>query len=325
MIKIVVKGILYVLAVLAFLCGLAAFFSKDLATTGIFVCMAILLWPGTHAFLLRRFGWRVNPALNAIIILCLFVASVMAMSNHQQKAAQQEKVAIFDAQRDRWLSEMNDAQDKGDLILIVKVTEDYQSIADPEFLSAREKVLEKLELIRVKEAKAEFLKDRPRILDEMRRLMKEKSYLQAIQLYGQFAAAEDAEFNRLGRQSQSAYDDMIRQRNAERDQAEQIAKDRANKNRIEAKRLKQTRGQEGAAIAFCQDKVRTTLKAPATAKFPWNVGVNVTPDRRFFTVVSYVDAQNAFGAMLRTTYRCRLEFNGGDATGWVVNDFALVE
>lgn len=60
--------------------------------------------------------------------------------------------------------------------------------------------------------------------------------------------------------------------------------------------------------------VRDRLKAPATAAF-----ASIDADRTWiredepgiFTVKSYVDAQNSFGANLRTWYLCRVRSTGG--------------
>ncbi|OOL26832.1 hypothetical protein GQ85_42610 [Rhodococcus rhodochrous] len=53
----------------------------------------------------------------------------------------------------------------------------------------------------------------------------------------------------------------------------------------------------------CEDQVRAQLKAPATAAF---TGVRTTrqADARFVVTVGAVDAQNGFGAQLRTAFTC---------------------
>ncbi len=52
-----------------------------------------------------------------------------------------------------------------------------------------------------------------------------------------------------------------------------------------------------------QEFVKNSLKAPSTAKFPT---INKSSSKAIgncqFQVASYVDAQNGFGAMLRTHY-----------------------
>jgi hypothetical protein len=71
----------------------------------------------------------------------------------------------------------------------------------------------------------------------------------------------------------------------------------------------------------CRDRVMSSLKAPSTAKFP-------TLDRDFvrehengnWRVAAWVDAQNAFGAMIRTHFICILRYEGNR---WQVKDFLL--
>lgn len=65
------------------------------------------------------------------------------------------------------------------------------------------------------------------------------------------------------------------------------------------------------AKVMCEGFVKDRLVSPATADFPWtDYTASCTGTR--CTVSSYVDSQNRFGAMLRTTYRCLVEETGPD-------------
>lgn len=60
-----------------------------------------------------------------------------------------------------------------------------------------------------------------------------------------------------------------------------------------------------------QNMVKGQLKAPSTADFPWlyDDGVNIQAlggDQ--YKVSAYVDAQNSFGAMIRTKYYCDIQY-----------------
>lgn len=70
---------------------------------------------------------------------------------------------------------------------------------------------------------------------------------------------------------------------------------------------------EGGAYVWARDFVRQRLKAPRTAEFPsvWNVHFTDMGDRKW-RVVSYVDAQNAFGAEVRTYYDAVVRYVGKD-------------
>lgn len=61
------------------------------------------------------------------------------------------------------------------------------------------------------------------------------------------------------------------------------------------------------AVEACRIAMTNSLKAPSTAKFPDDSTVKVSPGGGFnFLITSYVDAQNSFGAMIRTEYTCVL-------------------
>ena len=62
------------------------------------------------------------------------------------------------------------------------------------------------------------------------------------------------------------------------------------------------------ATQACEDKLRASLKAPATAQFS---GIDASPsdatqaaDGRGWYVTGNVDAQNSFGALIRSTWTC---------------------
>jgi hypothetical protein len=69
----------------------------------------------------------------------------------------------------------------------------------------------------------------------------------------------------------------------------------------------------GPAVTACENYVKNRLKAPATAKFSderWG------QDGDTFTITGAVDAQNSFGALLRSRFTCRVHDGGGDT--WTV-------
>lgn len=64
----------------------------------------------------------------------------------------------------------------------------------------------------------------------------------------------------------------------------------------------------------CKDQVTAQLKAPATADFPWQVDAIITHAGDKYTVRSYVDAENGFGANIRTSFVCTATVTGGKVT-----------
>ena len=57
---------------------------------------------------------------------------------------------------------------------------------------------------------------------------------------------------------------------------------------------------------YSQMRIEEQLKAPSTAKHPACSLWQLTNSGSMYTFASYVDAQNSFGAMIRTNYKCSL-------------------
>lgn len=70
-------------------------------------------------------------------------------------------------------------------------------------------------------------------------------------------------------------------------------------------------GSTSQAMVQCRGHVRDRLRAPATAQFS---GFNETNAQEvstdLFRVTGYVDAENSFGANIRTTYQCTVQYEG---------------
>jgi hypothetical protein len=64
------------------------------------------------------------------------------------------------------------------------------------------------------------------------------------------------------------------------------------------------------AAVYCQLQVTHFLKAPSTAQFGSETVAPLGPHR--WRVESYVDAENSFGARLRTRYRCEATYLGNE-------------
>ena len=76
-------------------------------------------------------------------------------------------------------------------------------------------------------------------------------------------------------------------------------------------------GNKGMAYVMSQAAVERVLRAPSTARFPSSpVASNFLGNCQWF-IMGQVDAQNAFGAMLRTTYSATLRYHP-DTKGWSV-------
>lgn len=87
-----------------------------------------------------------------------------------------------------------------------------------------------------------------------------------------------------------------------------------------------TRDNSGGAYAVMQDFVKQRLKAPASADFPWSGEQGVTISNlgnQEYRVVGFVDAQNSFGAKIRTRYIGIVQKT--DADNWQLKELVLLQ
>jgi hypothetical protein len=73
------------------------------------------------------------------------------------------------------------------------------------------------------------------------------------------------------------------------------------------------------ARAMCAEFVKDRLKSPSTAKFDYRSETAVHHGNGQYTVTGAVDAQNAFGAMIRAQYICELHYNSS-TDKWYLDD-----
>jgi hypothetical protein len=76
------------------------------------------------------------------------------------------------------------------------------------------------------------------------------------------------------------------------------------------------------AILMSQVFVKQNLKAPSTAKFPSSGQFQAYDMVDGWEVSGYVDAQNGFGAQIRSHFKCKLKHTGGDR--WQLIDLTFL-
>lgn len=83
---------------------------------------------------------------------------------------------------------------------------------------------------------------------------------------------------------------------------------------------------KATAYRMCADWVKERLKSPSTAKFPGvfdgRLDDIVRTNQRYF-IKSYVDAQNSFGAVVRTNWTCSTTQKSEG--NWTLNKINLLE
>ena len=89
-----------------------------------------------------------------------------------------------------------------------------------------------------------------------------------------------------------------------------------------------TSSEKNVYIDASKDAVKQMLKSPSTAKFPWYDEYQVSmpinektkaPDGTVI-VVGYVDSQNGFGAMIRSTYRVKYQKSNNEVLSIIIDD-----
>jgi hypothetical protein len=68
------------------------------------------------------------------------------------------------------------------------------------------------------------------------------------------------------------------------------------------------------AYAVAQGVITKQLKTPSTAQYPEEY--KCSADGQTYDIHAYVDAQNLFGAMLRTPWHVNITYLGGDPDDW---------
>lgn len=75
---------------------------------------------------------------------------------------------------------------------------------------------------------------------------------------------------------------------------------------------------------LCQEKVKEVLKSPSTAKFPNYTKWGWKQEGNIFTVQGYVDAQNSFGAEVRSEFQFIIDMNTDTIQSFIFDGQELI-
>lgn len=78
------------------------------------------------------------------------------------------------------------------------------------------------------------------------------------------------------------------------------------------------------AFVMSQNFVKRELRSPTTAQFPRQASATSEIGECQFRVSSHVDAQNGFGAMIRSRYSVDMQFHSGSKT-WSAANLSVAE
>jgi hypothetical protein len=92
----------------------------------------------------------------------------------------------------------------------------------------------------------------------------------------------------------------------------------------EAQRARALTDARAIVTVLCEREMNSRLRAPGTADYPFGLAANVQPlgDDRY-RLLSYVDAQNAFGGQVRTSFICVVEGAGDELRNYKVTEFTI--
>lgn len=128
--------------------------------------------------------------------------------------------------------------------------------------------------------------------------------------------APEVQQARLAEQAQREQNRVVERKHTELNAAKQ-AKEGAKLARLES-----CIKMQNFAYPASKNEVRARLKAPTTASFPWTPIVSQHIGDCKFQVLAYVDAQNGFGAMIRSNYVATLTYDPA-AERWRVTSVKL--
>lgn len=84
----------------------------------------------------------------------------------------------------------------------------------------------------------------------------------------------------------------------------------------------------GTCWALAKDVVKANLKSPSSAKFPFSYGsdgVSITNSGNIYTVQAWVDAENSFGANLRSNFIVTMEKSGSGKNAKFTSKSCVIE
>lgn len=105
---------------------------------------------------------------------------------------------------------------------------------------------------------------------------------------------------------------------AAREAAQAAEQARQDSVRIE----RENTGNGTMAAIMCEEFVTDRLLAPSTADFPRAESIAPLGNKQY-RVASYVDAQNGFGAQIRTYWICDIRQDPANDDLWLLDDLAM--
>lgn len=309
--------VMYAISIFFIIIAITSMFGTELFLGLALLICSLVIMPYTG----KRFGrFSVKQRTIALILLVIFSAYVDDKFNEAKvneiraenarinEQNRQNHLAELEPKREALVSEIKSSMDNKDYEAAIQASKPYINIGDPEiddlFEEARNAKNE-IDQEEMRKKKAEqFKRDRAEIIEKIESFIAIGNYGAATNEANKYLDQDDKKINELHSKASDKHKEQL---------ANQKVKQAAANMNVDYEKT--------AVIVNCQTLVKSSLKAPRTAKFPFVTDVNVSPDKMYFTINSYVDAQNSYGAMLRNNYHCKMKFNGGGQYGWKLESF----
>lgn len=322
----------WVFGVLLIVLSLSLLLQSPIAAISL-ILSALLILPPLHQYLsFIPVSKRIGLAL-VILVGGIMTASLVGINQLEKQERQEQALAAaqerqkradeFTAMRGDILTRLEDLTGQEKYAEALSISKQYADLGDQELMGfhtlAAQKVEEQRKAAELTKLKADYKQNRDDLLPRMGEFFgKNAADLQAVMREaGQYLSIADNAFIKAYEKLEAEYDKRYaeeQKREAKRQAEEKRRQELVSMNVGKAKL---------EAFTHCQLLMKQSLKAPSSAKFAWydEDMVNISDDHEIFKVRAYVDAQNSFGAMLRTNYVCKLQYNGGGTGGWNLVEF----
>lgn len=253
---------------------------------------------------------RLTPKrLNWMLLILLVVGMFMAISSGGGDTLRDE----YTQQHDALLQQMKADYEAGNYASVIAAGKKYETVSMNEFSGLYWDAVKKDGEVQAdrsrKQLQAEFKAGRAAIIKDLKSHLAAKNFGAANSLAEKYSFIKDAELNKLSKQASLGWQGEQEKIAKQQDEA---ARHEQGARKTNALKAIDENTMRSIAITLCKSEVKRQLKSPSTADFPWVDGeLTLYPTSHTAVFGSYVDAQNGFGAMIRTNYACTLELRSG--------------
>lgn len=303
---------------------------KPMVAITALVIAAIITAPYFKKYL--KLSFKKKIIIIPIIILVGFGidGAISVSKNKELKQANdaqqvQARLKEFSSNKDSILEELKSLEDQEKYSQALAEIGKYFDVNDDGLMKIRTRIL-KLEdkqkqAIERKWFLTKYENEKSFLIPKMKDFFGKKSHeLETVMREAEvFLPIGDKNFDKLYQNLEKEYQER------KSDERKRQNQDIQEQERINTLKKINVSSAKSSAHVYCEALVKKSLKSPKSADFPWynEKQVTVSSNNEIFTVRSYIDAQNSFGATLRNNYTCKLQYNGKEWNDWILIDFYM--